>query len=50
LDKSVLGRFAYLLVCKNQNLLEKNTDLLLAASKSNSSKELLSTILKEMKP
>jgi len=38
-----------LLVCKNLYLLTENPDLLLAASKSEASEELLTTIGKEMK-
>lgn len=48
-EKSVLGRFGYLLVCKNLYLLTENPDLLLAASKSEASEELLVAIEKEMK-
>lgn len=48
IEKSVLGRFGYLLVCRNLQLLSKNPDLLLAASKQNASDEMLSTIEKEM--
>ena len=48
-DKSVIGRFGYILVCKNLDLLGKNPELLLAASKSVASEELLVSIEKEMK-
>lgn len=48
-DKSVIGRFGYLLICQNLELLAKNPELLLAASKSVASEELLVNIAKEMK-
>jgi len=48
-DKSVIGRFGYILVCQNLGLLAKNPELLLAASKSVASEELLVSIAKEMK-
>lgn len=44
MDKSVIGRFGYLLVLKYPMLLAKNTDLLLAASKPDASQELMLTI------
>jgi len=47
MEKSVIGRFGYLLVLKNLDLLTKNTDLLLAASKPDASQELLSIIEKD---
>jgi len=49
IDKSVLGRFGYLLVCQNMELLAKNPDLLLAASKPESSEDLMITILNGVK-
>lgn len=49
IDKSVLGRFGYLLACKNFDILGEHLDILLAASKSESSEDLLKSIRKEMK-
>jgi len=40
-DKSVLGRFGDLLVCQNLGLLTKHPDLLLAASKIESSEKMI---------
>lgn len=48
-DRSTLGRFGYLLVCKNPQLLTKNPDLLLASSRRSSSEEMLASIAREMK-
>ena len=42
IDKSVLARFALLYVTKNLKLLETNPDLLIAASKAESTEELMS--------
>jgi len=49
IDKSVLGRFAYLLVCEHLELLAKNPNLLLSASKIDSSSELLSSFARDLK-
>lgn len=45
----MLGRFGYLLVSRNMSLLAKNPDLLLAASKPESTEELIQMIEKEIK-
>lgn len=49
IDRSVVGRFGTLLVCQNMELLSKNPDLLLAASKIESSEESILTIEKGVK-
>ena len=41
IDKSVLARFALLYVTQNIRLLSTNTDLLIAASKAESTEELM---------
>ena len=41
IDKSVLARFALLFVTQNLKLLSSNTDLLIAASKAESTEELM---------
>ena len=46
IDRSVLGRFGYLLVCQNLELLSKNPNLLLAASKIESTEDIIKTIEK----
>ena len=48
-DKSVIGRFGYILVCQNLELLGKNPQLLLAASKSIAAGELLIKIERGIK-
>ena len=48
IDKSVLSRFGILLVSRNMTLLSKNPDLLLAASKIESSEETILKIEKEV--
>lgn len=47
--KSVLGRFGYLLVCQNPELLTKYPDLFLASSKIESSGDMILKIEKEIK-
>ncbi len=49
IDKSVIGRFGYLLTCKNFNILGEHLDLLLAASKAEPSEDLLAVLAKEVK-
>jgi len=49
IDKSVLGRFGFLFVSQHMELLTKNPDLLLAASKAESSEDLMCTIEKGVK-
>ena len=49
IDKSVLARFGYLLVCQNMELLSKNPDLLLAAAKRQSSEMMILKIEKGSK-
>jgi len=49
IDRSVLGRFGYLLVCQNMELLSKNPNLLLAASKIESTEDIIKTIQKGVK-
>ena len=49
IEKASLGRFGYLLVCKNMELLAKHPDLLLAAGKIEASGDFLSTIEKGIK-
>jgi len=49
IDKSVIGRFGYLLACKNFDILGEHLDLLLAASKTEASEDLLTVIAKEVK-
>lgn len=46
IDKSVIGRFGFLLVCKNFDILGENLDLLLAASKTQASEDLLAVFSK----
>lgn len=41
IDKSVIGRFGFLFVCKNFDILGENLDLLLAASKIESSDKIM---------
>jgi len=48
IDKSVLGRFGYLYLAKHLELLAKNPDILLAASKSDASKDLIISIEKDL--
>jgi len=45
----VIGRFGYLLVCQNLELLAKYPDLLLASGKIESSEDLILTIEKGVK-
>ena len=49
IDKSVIGRFGFLFVCKNFDILGENLDLLLAASKTQASDELLAEFAKDGK-
>ena len=49
IDKSVIGRFGFLLTCKNFDILGEHLDLLLAASKIAASEDLLTIFAKEAK-
>ena len=49
IDKSVIGRFAFLFVCKNFDILGVHLDLLLAASKIEASEDLLTLFTKKVK-
>ena len=49
IDKSVIGRFGFLLTCKNFDILGEHLDLLLAASKTQASEDLLTVFAKGVK-
>ena len=49
LDKTVLGRFGYLLVCNDLELLSKNPNLLLASLTIEASEEKILEIQKGVK-
>lgn len=49
IDKSVIGRFGYLLATKNFDILGENLDLLLAASKTQACEDLIVSFAKGVK-
>jgi len=47
IDKSVIARFGILYICKNFEVLQKNPEILIAASKCKSSEDLLLSLQPE---